>query len=80
MEINMDIGQIIIIAIIFGLPWLSYDYFKYKTKMRELETKLNESEKVKVGDEISSMKHRLVVLEKIITDKGYEIDNEIRNL
>jgi hypothetical protein len=76
----MDIGQIIIIAIIFGLPWLSYDYFKYKTKMRELETKLNESEKVKVDDEISSMKHRLVVLEKIITDKGYEIDNEIRNL
>ena len=76
----MDIEQVIIIAIIFGFPWLSYDYFKYKTKMKELEAKLNESQKVKMSDEIGSMKHRLVVLEKIITDKGYEIDNEIDKL
>lgn len=76
----MDIEQVIIIAIIFGFPWLSYDYFKYKTKMKELEAKFNESQKVKMSDEIGSMKHRLVVLEKIITDKGYEIDNEIDKL
>ncbi|NRA84160.1 MAG: hypothetical protein HRU22_10465 [Gammaproteobacteria bacterium] len=76
----MDIEQVIIIAIVFGFPWLSYDYFKYKTKMKELEAKFNESQKVKMSDEIGSMKHRLVVLEKIITDKGYEIDNEIDKL
>jgi hypothetical protein len=76
----MDIEQIIIIAIIFGFPWLSYDYFKYKTKMKNLEAKFNESEKVKMENEIGSMKHRLVVLEKIITDKGYEVNNEISKL
>ena len=76
----MDIEQIIIIALTFAFPWLSYDYFKYKTKMKELEVKLDKSNKIKMNDEIGSMKHRLVVLEKIITDKGYEKDNEINKL
>ncbi|MFT5236081.1 MAG: hypothetical protein ACI8SK_000767 [Shewanella sp.] len=76
----MDIEQIIIVALIFGFPWLSYDYFKYKTKMKQLEAKLQDSEKVQVIDELNSVKHRLVVLEKIITDKGYEVNEEIRKL
>lgn len=76
----MNIENALIIALIFGLPWISYDYFKYKTKMKQLETKLQESEKVKMIDEMQSIKHRLVVLEKIITDKGYEVNEEIQNL
>ncbi|WP_065188107.1 hypothetical protein [Shewanella woodyi] len=56
------------------------DYFKYKTKMKQLEAKLQDSEKVKVIDELDSVKHRLVVLEKLITDKGYEVNEEIRKL
>ncbi|WP_394388513.1 hypothetical protein [Shewanella woodyi] len=76
----MDIEQIIIVALIFAFPWLSYDYFKYKTKMKQLEAKLQDSEKVKVIDELDSVKHRLVVLEKLITDKGYEVNEEIRKL
>ncbi|ACA87907.1 hypothetical protein [Shewanella woodyi] len=48
--------------------------------MKQLEAKLQDSEKVKVIDELDSVKHRLVVLEKLITDKGYEVNEEIRKL
>ena len=75
----MDIGQIVIVALIF-VGIFSYDFFKYKVKMKQLEARLNEAEKVKLFDEMQSVKHRLVVLEKIITDKGYEVREEIEKL
>ena len=75
----MDIGQIVIVTLIF-VGIFSYDFFKYKVKMKQLETRLNEAEKVKLFDEMQSVKHRLVVLEKIVTDKGYEVREEIEKL
>lgn len=56
------------------------DYFKQKAKMSALEKKVDSSEKVKLEEEIASIKHRLVVLEKIVTDKGYQLDEEISKL
>ena len=56
------------------------DYFKQKAKMNALEKKVDSSEKVQLDEEISSIKHRLVVLEKIVTNKGYQIDEEIEKL
>lgn len=35
---------------------------------------------MKLIDEVTSIQHRLVVLEKIITDKGYEVNEEISKL
>ncbi len=75
----MDIEQVVIVALIF-IGIFSYDFFKYKVKMKQLETRLNEAEKVKLFDEMQSIKHRLVVLEKIVTDKGYEVQEEIEKL
>ncbi len=56
------------------------DYFKHKSKMTALEKKVDSSEKVKFEEEIASLKHRVVVLEKIVTDKGYQVSEEITNL
>ena len=56
------------------------DYFKQKAKMSALEKKVDSSEKVKLDEEITSIKHRLVVLEKIVTDKGYQLEEEIEKL
>jgi len=56
------------------------DYFKQKAKMSALEKKVDSSERVKLDEEIISIKHRLVVLEKIVTDKGYQLEDEIERL
>ena len=56
------------------------DYFKQKAKMSALEKKVDSSEKVQLEEEIASIKHRLVVLEKIVTDKGYQLQEEIEKL
>ncbi|MCK8045758.1 MULTISPECIES: hypothetical protein [Shewanella] len=75
----MDIGQIIIVAIIvFAI--FGTDFFKYRFRMKQLEAKIDSSDKMKLIDEVKSIQHRLVVLEKIITDKGYEVSEEINKL
>ena len=71
---------IAVLGFFMVLPWLSADYFKYKSKIKELEAKLDEVDKVKMIDELASMQHRLVVLEKIVTDKKYSLNEEIANL
>lgn len=73
---------LIIFGSILGMALLGTigDYFKHKTKIASLERKVDSSEKVQLEEEITSIKHRLVVLEKIITDKGYQLDEEIEKL
>lgn len=56
------------------------DYFKHKAKIKSLEQKFDTSEKVQMQEEIASIKHRLVVLEKIVTDKGYQLNEEINKI
>lgn len=75
----MDISNIIIVAIVF-FAIFGADFFKYRFRMKQLEAKIDSSDKMKLIDEVESMKHRLVVLEKIVTDKGYEVNEEINKL
>ena len=57
-----------------------YDFYTYRKKMQELETKLNDVEKVQVVDELESLKYRVVVLESIISARGHELSEEIESL
>lgn len=57
-----------------------YDFYTYKTKMKELETKLNDVEKVQIVDELESLKYRVVVLESIVAARGYESGEKIESL
>ncbi|RYV00749.1 hypothetical protein SOPP22_18265 [Shewanella sp. OPT22] len=74
-----EISNIVIVAIIF-FAIFGADFFKYRLRMKQLEAKIDSSDKMKLIDEVESVKHRLVVLEKIITDKGYEVSEEINKL
>jgi hypothetical protein len=55
-------------------------YFDHRVKMKNLEVKVDNSEKVNLEEELQSIKHRLVVLEKIVTDRRYQLEEEIDKL
>ena len=55
-------------------------YFKYNLKLKELSQRIDDSEKIKLSDEIVSLKHRVMTLEKIVTDRGFQVDDEISRL
>ncbi|WP_394131416.1 hypothetical protein [Shewanella maritima] len=75
----MDISQVLIVAIVF-FAIFGADFFKYRLRMKQLEAKIDGSDKMKLIDEVESLKHRLVVLERIVTDKGYEVSEDINRL
>ncbi|NKF49611.1 nitrite reductase [Shewanella sp. WXL01] len=75
----MDISQVLIVAIVF-FAIFGADFFKYRLRMKQLEAKIDSSDKMKLIDEVESLKHRLVVLERIVTDKGYEVNESINQL
>ena len=75
----MDIDQIIIVALIVS-PWLVGGYFDYRTKIKTLEAKFDASERSNLLEENKSIKHRLEILEAIVTDKGYEINDKISKI
>ncbi len=55
-------------------------YYAYKTRMTDIEGRIDNSEKINMQEEMASIKHRLVVLEKIVTDKGYQLHDEFEQL
>jgi len=75
----VDYEQIIIIAL-FMSPWLVGGYLDYRAKIKALEAKINNSEKINLIEENKSIKHRLEVLEAIVTDKGYDISENISRI
>lgn len=75
----MDYEAIIIVALITS-PWIVGGYFDYRAKIKALEVKINNSEKISLIEENASIRHRLEVLEAIITDKGYELNDKISRI
>jgi hypothetical protein len=69
----MDIEQVVIVALFFFLPWLSYDYFKYKSK-------LHDKKKINLQKEVSKLRERIIILEKIITDRSYTLNEELTKI
>ncbi|MEX1032087.1 MAG: hypothetical protein WDZ30_01875 [Cellvibrionaceae bacterium] len=70
---------IFIVVLVFGCIWASH-YLHYHRK--KMEMKLNEEKKFSKGlqVELAEIRERLTNLEKIVTDKGYRIKEEIDNL
>jgi len=60
------------------------EYFKYKRstdrKFGDLRRELNDNSTDALETEIRQLKERIVVLESIVTDRGYELDKKISNL
>ncbi len=75
----MEIDQIIIVALLVS-PWLVGGYLDYRTKIKALEAKISASERSNLLEENKSIRHRLEVLEAIVTDRGYELDDKITTI
>ncbi|GAB6261187.1 hypothetical protein [Photobacterium sp. R1] len=67
-----------IIAIIFGALVLQ-QYLRLQAKQQDSE-RLASKEAELLRAELSELKARVAVLEKIVTDKGYQIQDEIDHL
>ena len=80
---EFDFVAFFILFCIFAMPFIIAGLaaiLSHRQKMKELETKFNESEKIKIQEENKSIKHRLEVLEAIVTEKKYDLNEKIARL
>lgn len=70
----MDVFLFIIAIVLIG------NFFSYKKEMAKLGTKVDHAENNAIKSELDNIKQRLIVLEKIVTDKNYDLNEEITNL
>tara|TARA_R100001377_G_C3188719_1_gene109642 strand:- start:870 stop:1115 length:246 start_codon:yes stop_codon:yes gene_type:complete len=70
----MDVFLFIIAIVLIG------NFFSYKKEMAKLGTKVDHAEDNAVKSELANIKQRLVVLEKIVTDKNYDLNEELSSL
>lgn len=73
----MDVTTVVVAAIACGL---CIEYFKYKTKMKKLEVETDGGQESANTQEIRQLKERIANLEKIVTDRGYQLGREIEAL
>ena len=59
---------------------LIINYFSYKKEMAKLGTKVDHVEDNMTQKEQDSIKQRLIVLERIVTDKQYDLNAQISDL
>ncbi len=79
----MDEGMIFVLVILFAfvLPIVFVGIWtSHKKDMAKMNTELNNSEKQKIANEFEAVKARLEVLEAIVTDKKYQLSEEIDRL
>lgn len=69
--------------LIFGfsaIMGLSGMYFEHKKAQMKLQEKLSDMQEGQIQQEFAAIKQRLIVLERIVTDKGYQVADEISSL
>jgi hypothetical protein len=76
----------IMMAIMVPISLITFitEYFKYKRstdrKFGDLRKELNDNSTDELKTEIQQLKERIVVLESIVTDRGFELERHISNL
>jgi Na+-transporting methylmalonyl-CoA/oxaloacetate decarboxylase gamma subunit len=79
----MDDGMVFVLLIlmVFVLPIVIIGVWtSHKKEMTKLNANLNDSEKENMKNELAAVKTRLEVLEAIVTDKKYQLHQEITEL
>lgn len=79
----MDEGMVFVLLIlmVFVLPIVIIGVWTtHKKEMAKLSASLNDSEKENIKNELVAVKTRLEVLEAIVTDKKYQLNQEITEL
>jgi len=70
---------VLILLIIFGSLFAGR-YLRYRMRMFELKLKTEREVSAELRVELAQIRDRLSVLEKIVTDKGYRVREEIDQL
>lgn len=79
----MDDGMVFVLVILFAfvLPIVFVGvYTSHKKEMAKMNIELGKSEKQNIANEFAAMKARLEVLEAIVTDKKYQLNEDINRL
>ena len=81
----MGLGEAAIALIVIGLPVMALcaivtRAFRYRERKLELEARIAEAKAVRVSPETSRLEERVRVLERIATDKGAHLADEIERL
>jgi hypothetical protein len=64
----------------FAIMGLAGMYFEHKKAQMKLQEKLSDMQGGQIQQEFAAIKQRLIVLERIVTDKGYHVADEISSL
>ena len=75
MEFVLVILFLFVAPIVFIAIWTGH-----KQQMAKMASKLTDTEKERLNAELASVKSRLEVLEAIVTDKKYQLKQEIEEL
>ncbi|MGK0268666.1 MAG: Na+-transporting methylmalonyl-CoA/oxaloacetate decarboxylase gamma subunit [Paraglaciecola sp.] len=79
----MEEGMVFVLIILFAfvLPIVMVGtWSSHKKEMAKANANLNHSEKENMKNQLAAVKSRLEVLEAIVTDKKYQLDQEITQL
>jgi len=71
---------VVIVCVVFGIMYEMYKkHLEFKTKtLNHNQTSDQQSEELKL--QVEKLNERVQVLEKIVTDEGYQVQKDINNL
>jgi len=55
-------------------------YFQYRKSMTTLDRKVSSISDNEIQKELDNVKQRLIVLERIVTDKNYDLNDELSKI
>ncbi|WP_299017916.1 hypothetical protein [uncultured Photobacterium sp.] len=75
----MEFTGVAIVAIVFGFLAIQR-YLGHRAEIKKLEGASGSGEVQELKQEVQALQERVSVLEKIVTDTGYQLKEEIRKL
>jgi len=77
---STSVMVIVIVSVVFGILYEMYKkHLEFKTKTLK-HNEANDEQNVELKQRIDELTERVQVLEKIVTDEGYQVQKDINNL
>ncbi len=77
---STSVMVIVIVSVVFGILYEMYKkHLEFKAKTLD-HNKVSDEENNELKQQIQKLTERVQVLEKIVTDEGYQVQKDINNL
>lgn len=71
---------VVIVCVVFGILYEMYKkHLEFKTKTLK-HSKISDEQSDQLKGQVDKLTERVQILEKIVTDEGYQVQKEINNL